>query len=184
MRIIVAILFASLALPRLAYGLTIRDIGDLFAQACISSVAEPAAVKSWVLANHLSAITNPNGLREFAGSTGVAWQLITSDNVYVIAVRQPNSGCAVFAERADPSVSARQFNAITAALPKELGTAKVLATKTAQGQQGLRTMRVAAGMDDSDKVIKSMMMIITEERFGGPYQATMQISNLHPPGGS
>ncbi|WP_428377232.1 NMCC_0638 family (lipo)protein [Lichenicoccus sp.] len=108
------------------------------------------------------------------------------DNRYVVAIRKPPgplsrpsfppSGCAVYAERADPAASAREFSVIVAGLPAPLGKGHVLGDQTKAGPYGIRTLRLGDGRDD--KTIRSMMMAITDEQAGGTYQVTMQLNRL------
>ena len=147
-----------------------RDIGDLFGQACIANRADPEAVANWARSRHLEVLTNPRGLQVFAGAaTGTAWQLPLPSNAYVLALRGPARQCAVYAARADPTTSIREFQDSIAMLPIQLGHAVPFQDRSITGPYGKRTMKVFLGLDPANR-LASTMMVMVDQNPGGTFR--------------
>jgi hypothetical protein len=158
------------------------DFKKLFVEACMDNLGHPEKVRAWAEEHHLTKVENPEGVKAYAGEGdgGAAWSTLMGSGLYVLALRGPIGTCAVFAEKADTaeaeSFVTRLMDRLTAA-GTPVAKLKDDTSSTAFGRRHGLVYMVGGLGSPSLRVVS----VITNERPGGAYQATLQITLLKRP---
>jgi len=151
---------------------------QLFSKVCLPDTRPPAwmRVAVWVLQQHLPEITNPKARKVYVGEgpNGKAWWLRGKDTETVLALRSEGM-CAVYAGSADPVALDNYFDGIMKDLSKKGPVTTPLPDRYTPSAYGMR-VRKARVFTSPDKHTDIFFLLITDERPGGPYQGTLQVS--------
>jgi hypothetical protein len=154
---------------------TANGLLDLFSQACMKNLGKPDGVRAWAADHHLTSIGKPDALQVYGGGDGGAvWAVATPAEPFVLALRASTQACAVFADKADPQTIEIYVGDLMQAL-KQTGRPVALLkndqTPTSFGNRHGLVYAVGGGSWPTLQVYT----VITNERPGGPYQATVQV---------
>ena len=156
----------------------------LFMDACIPASGYPAPVFAWARAQNLERFTDEAALDAFVGpgGKGAAWQVPLPTGHFALAVRGTTQACAVFAEKADPSLVETDFDKI-------LGNIRSLGTEVRKDQDTMEPTPLGqahalvyhiAGAGEQGGLELTML---TSQKPGGAFQASLQMLALpHAPG--
>lgn len=153
-----------------------NDLLDLFSQVCMKNLGKPEGVQAWAADRHLTSVENPEALKIYAGGEGGAvWAVRTPAGQFVLAIRTPSHACAVFADKADPQVVEGYVGQLMQALKQTGRPVAVLKDDQSQTSVGNRHALLYAVGGGSGPTLE-LFTVITDERPGGPYQATVQVA--------
>lgn len=150
----------------------------LFSEACLSHLPKLNAVKDWAAAKGLHAIKPSFANRVYLGDgdDGIGWFVHGKTVNAVLSIRSRTGGCGVYLDHADPDAFAKWYDIILNSLAIPQGE-KVIKTpepdKVTTGDFGKRTGKVRLIYKNGYAL---MLVMITDEKFGGAYQDTMQIT--------
>ena len=154
-----------------------NDIVNLFSEVCLHNLDHLNEVRDWAASKKLPKITNAEGRKIFVGEgdDGTGWFLLGKSTTIVLSIRSKTGACAVFGEHADSVAFANWYDTILKNLAAPIGS-KAINTpepdKVTAGQFGLRTGKVRTIFKDGRLFL---FILITNEKSGGAYQASMQI---------
>jgi hypothetical protein len=153
-----------------------NDLLDLFSQVCMKNLGKPEGVQAWAADHHLVSVENPEALKIYAGGEGGAvWAVHMPTGQFVLAIRAPSHACSVFADKADPQVVEGYIDQLMRALKQTGRPVEVLKDDRRPTSVGSRHARVYA-VGGSSGATLMLYAVITDERPGGPYQATVQVA--------
>jgi hypothetical protein len=152
-----------------------NELLDLFSEVCMKTLGKPEGVQAWAADHHVMSVETPEALKIYAGGEGgAAWAVRTSTGQFVLAIRAQTHACAVFADKADPQVVEGYIEQLMQALRQTGRPVQVLKDDRSPTSVGLRHARVYAVGGSSGPAVE-VFAVITDERPGGPYQATVQV---------
>jgi hypothetical protein len=152
-----------------------NDLLDLFSQVCMKNLGKPEGVQAWAADHHLMSVENPEAIKIYAGGEGGAvWAVRTPTGQFVLSIRAPSHACSVFADKADPQVVEGYIDQLMQALKQTGRPVEVLKDDRSPTSVGSRHARVYAVGGGSGPALE-VFAVITDERPGGPYQATVQV---------
>ena len=157
-------------------------VAHLFMQICrADNLANPERIRAWAADHHLPEINNPKGRAVFvgAGPDGIAWHIHDENTELVLAIRSKTGGCAVYAEPLDPTALGQIYGMLIAGYAKEFSVTTPLPDKMQQGPYGISTGKVRLVEVPGSKS-QLLLTLITNEKPGGPYQGSLQITLTHP----
>jgi hypothetical protein len=146
-----------------------------FSSACLPNAGNPAGVRAWAKAHHLTEFHDAESLTVFEGigGLGAAWAMPTPEGKFAIAVRGRTLDCAVFAETANiAEVEALFKRIVDAASGPNLKAVATTDTRTPSPlgeEHDLIYHLVAPGASQGPEYF-----VITLERPGGPFQAVVE----------
>jgi hypothetical protein len=156
-----------------------NDLMALFTQACTTNLGRPEGVRSWAADHHLASVQNPQAIAVYGGEGGTAWSVRLPSGVFVLALRATQT-CAVFGDKLDSGAVEKAVQQVVGQLKAAGNPVTILKEDNAQTDFGRRHGIVYAVGNDRPKLL--MLSVITNERPGGAYQATVQIvANSGPP---
>lgn len=147
-----------------------------FEAVCLEGNGSQEFIKKWVDKEHFKAVNGLDARKLYAGTTeaGRAWFKQTDTAILIVAIRGAANACAVFSDKA-PQSEVMEY--IEKNLPQKFAErwpATVRIKDDARvGEFGVRRGRVIA-LGTSTQPVSVMITVITNERPGGPYQATIQ----------
>ncbi len=149
------------------------DLYTLFSDACVANMATPDGVKTWADQHRFEAIKGAAALRAFAGGEeGAVWEAKMPSGPFALALRA-SGACAVYGDKLSPAVVEEQFGGFVDALKRTGRTVDVVKDDKAPGDYGQQhdLVYIARGSPSTLTVA-----LIVNEKPGGLYQATLQIS--------
>jgi hypothetical protein len=174
----------SMLWPVFAYAEDPRanSLVEIFTQACLRNVGNPDAVYAWASEKKLSPITNPEGQKVFIGdgNGGAAWNFRIANINAVLSIRSQAQTCAIYGEAADVSELHRWFDVIVGVSIGVGVKATTLKDDDQVGEFGHRIGKVILLKPFEKPPTERILALITNERPGGAYQVTMQITGLQP----
>lgn len=164
------------ATPVLAADPAAEFLLRLFNNACLPNIAHTERVRAWAADHHLSEVQNPAALSIYvgAGDGGGLWAVPSSAGTFALSVRTETKACAVWAGAADPNEVSAGVKTMMDQLKRSGDSVSVIRDSTADMEfgrrHGLMYLVTAAGAPNS-----VALTMITNERPGGAYQATLQV---------
>ena len=150
----------------------------LFLQVCqVSNLANPDRIRAWAAEHHLPQVKDPNGLAVFVGKgpDGVAWWIHQENTELVLAIRSQTGGCAVYAEPLDPAALGEIYDMLITGYAKKFAVVTPVPDKIQSGPYGTRVGKVRL-IEEPNNNSQLLFTLITNERQGGPYQGTLQVT--------
>jgi hypothetical protein len=149
------------------------DLYALFSDACVANMATPDGVKTWAEQHRFEAIGGAAALRAFAGGEeGTVWEAKMPSGPFALALRT-SGACAVYGDKLSPAVVEEQFGGFVDALRRSGRTVDVVKDDKAPGDHGQQHDLVYIARGSPSTLTVAM---IANEKPGGLYQATLQIS--------
>ena len=149
------------------------DLYTLFADACVANMATPDGVKTWADQHRFEAIKGAAALQAFAGGEeGAVWEAKMPSGPFALALRA-SGACAVYGDKLSAAVVEAQFGGLVDALKRSGRTVEVVKDDKAPGDHGLEHNLVYIARGSPSTLTVAM---IANEKPGGLYQATLQIS--------
>ncbi len=152
-------------------------VTKLFASACVSNMGAPDGVRAWARDHNMRRIDARTALEVFVGpgDKGEAWGLVTAFGRFALSIRGQTEGCAAWAPVADPG----EVRANLQALVEEAKTSGIVAkvekdTTEATPWGAARTL--AYSLTPPGKPSGFEFTVVTLERPGGAFQATLQVA--------
>ncbi|RDS86348.1 hypothetical protein DWU99_03575 [Dyella psychrodurans] len=145
------------------------------------NLTNPERIRAWATGHHLPEVNNPKGRAVFVGDgpDGVAWHIHDENTELVLAIRSKTGGCAVYAEPLDPAALGQIYSMLIAGYAQKFSVTTPLPDKVQQGPFGTRIGKVRLIEVPASKS-HLLLTLITNEKSGGPYQGTLQITLTHP----
>jgi hypothetical protein len=149
------------------------DLYALFADACVANMATPDGVKTWADQHRFEAIKGPAALQAFAGGEeGAVWEAKMPSGPFALALRA-SGACAVYGDKLSPAVVEQQFGGFVDALKRSGRTVDVVKDDTGPSDHGRQHNLIYIARGSPSTLTVAM---IANEKPGGLYQATLQIS--------
>ena len=154
----------------------------LFTDVCVPNMGRPDKVRAWANEKRLQAVTNPAALHVFVGQgdKGGAWAVPAQAGNFALAIRGTTEGCAVWAQAAHVGEVANNFKKIMEGVKRpglKVSVASDQTNPTAFGQ--VRALVYSVFPDNGRRGFGFTML--TAERAGGPYQASLQVAAASAP---
>jgi hypothetical protein len=156
-------------------------LAKLFTTVCIPNLGQPTRVREWAQERHLGEIQNPVALSVFVGSgdKGTAWAIPVAEGSFVLSIRGTTQACAVWARAANPGDVLALFRQIIEGVRRpgiEVTVDMDTVTPSPAGEAHALVYNVTApGAPTSFE-----LTLLTAERTGGPFQASMQAAKAGP----
>jgi hypothetical protein len=146
----------------------------LFRTVCLPSLGQTIKVREWAQERHLQEIQNPTALNVFVGSgdKGGAWAVPAAEGSFALSIRGATQACAVWARAADPGEVQVLFKQTIEGFKQpgiEVTTYQDIVTPSPSGEAHALVYNVTAPTP-----ISLVFTLLTAERTGGPFQASMQ----------
>ena len=170
------ILSAVLATPVLAAdrAQSAKELFQLFSDACIANRAAPDDVKAWADDHHLEAVQSSGALQTFAGGDdGAVWEARMPSSAFALALRASGGACAVYGDKLDPAVVENLVRGFADELQGAGRQIVVVKDDKSPADHGAQRSLVYLADGPSGKLTLAM---IVNEKPGGAYQATIQLS--------
>jgi hypothetical protein len=151
-----------------------NDLMALFTQACTTNLGRPEGVKAWAADHQLASIQDPQAIAVYGGEGGSVWSVRAPSGVLALALRGASQACAVFGDKLDSGLVEKSVRQIVDQMKAAGAPVTILKDDNAQTDFGRRHGIVYAIGDNRPKLL--MLNVITNERPGGAYQATVQIA--------
>jgi hypothetical protein len=153
-----------------------NDLQDLFSQACLKNLFHPERVRSWATDHHLTSVQSAEAVAVYAGAGegGAVWSAPMPSGLFVLALRAQTQACAVFADKADPGAVEAYVGQLMDA-QKRTGSAVTVVKEDQTPTPFGRRHAILYMVGGSGSPTMSLFVVITNERPGGPYQATVQV---------
>jgi hypothetical protein len=153
----------------------------LFTTVCIPNLGQPTKVREWAQEHHLQEIQNPVALDIFVGSgdKGGAWALPSAEGSFALSIRGTTQACAVWARAVSPGEVLVLFKQIIEGVKRpgiEITIDQDRVTATPSGEAHALVYNVTA----PDAPTSFEFTLLTAERTGGPFQASMQAAKAGP----
>jgi len=151
----------------------------LFNNACMPNIAHADRVRAWAADHHLSAVQNPAAISIYVGpgDGGGLWAVPSPAGTFALSVRTETKACAVWAGAADPDEVSARVKTMMDELKRSGNTVSVVRDSTTDMEFGRRHGLIylvsSAGAPNS-----VALTMITNERPGGAYQATLQVGTV------
>jgi len=154
----------------------------LFVTVCVPNLGQPTKVREWAKARHLGEVQNPSALSIFvgAGDKGAAWAIPAAEGNFALSIRGTTQACAVWAQAADAGELLIAFKQIIDGVKRpgiEITVDKDVVTSSPVGEAHAFVYNVTA-----PNAPTSFDFLLTVERTGGPFQASLQAAkaSAHP----
>ncbi len=144
-----------------------------FESVCLDSNGSLDFITQWVGKNQLQEVNGPDARKVYAGSNGHAWWMQVESSYVIVAIRAVTNTCAVFSNKAEPTEIQEYIDGLPRRFSKKWPNATNLKDDKQQGTLGMRRGRAIA-LGTPEKPVVVLITAITNEREGGPYQATLQ----------
>ena len=153
----------------------------VFMDACVPHIGDSTGVRQWAAQHQLGQIKDPSALALFAGAgdQGAAWAIPAAEGSFALSLRGLTGGCAVWARTADPAAVLVDFKKIVDGVKRpgiELSVDEDKVTQTQYGRAHALVYNVTAR--DAPRSIE--FTLLTVERPGGPFQASIQVAAAGP----
>jgi hypothetical protein len=149
------------------------DLYGLFSDACVANMATPDGVKTWAERHRFEAVKGAAALQAFAGGEeGAVWEAKTPSGPLALALRA-SGACAVYGDKLSPAVVEAQFGGFVEALKRSGRTVEVVKDDMAASDHGQQHSLIYIARGSPSTLTVAM---IANEKPGGLYQATLQIS--------
>jgi hypothetical protein len=156
-------------------------LANLFITACIPNIGQPAKVREWAQRHQLAEIQNPVALGIFVGpgDKGAAWAVPAAEGSFALSIRGTTQACAVWARRADPGEASALFQKLIEGVKRpgiEITVDKDTVSPSPVGDAHALVYNVTA----PNAPTSFEFTLLTAERTGGAFQATMQAAQAGP----
>jgi len=154
----------------------------LFIDVCIPNMGNPDKVREWANEKHLEPVTNPTALGLFVGTgdKGGAWVVPARVGNFALAIRGQTEGCAVWARTAHPGEVEANFARIIEGVKRPGLKINVERDTTSPSPVGrARALVYSIFADNARKGF--MFTMLTAERPGGAFQASLQVARSSLP---
>jgi hypothetical protein len=176
--ILAFVLFAVFPLPVLADEASGNFLLRLFDQVCVPNIGRPEKIRAWAAARHLETVSAPAALAIFVGdgTKGAAWAVPSSIGSFALSIRGTTQACAVWASRADTKEVEAGFIRLMEGVRRpglDVNIESDTTSATASGQARALLYTVWPTSPTSQPW-GFTFMLVTAERPGGPFQASIQ----------
>ena len=154
----------------------------LFLEVCVPNMGRPDKVRAWANERRLGPVTNPASVSVFVGpgDKGGAWALPAGVGNFAVAIRGQTEACTVWAQSASPGDVEINFKKLMEGVNRPGLKMKVERDATAPTPVGqARPLVYSLFANDARQGFAFTML--TAERSGGPFQATLQVSKATMP---
>lgn len=151
-----------------------NDLFQLFGQACTTNLGHPDGVRAWASSHQLTSVTDPRAIAAYAGDGGSVWSVRLASGLFALAIRGAGQSCAVFGDKLDPGIVEKSVQQLADQMKGGGLSVAILKNDQTQTDFG-RRHGVVYALANGDPAKLIIMSVITNERPGGAYQATIQI---------
>ena len=153
----------------------------LFIAACVPNMGQPTNVREWAQGHQLAEIQNPVALAMFVGpgDKGAAWAIPAAQGSFALSIRGTTQACAVWARAADPAETLALFQKLIDGVKRpgiEIAVDKDSVSSTPVGDAHALAYNVTA----PNAPTSFEFTLVTGERPGGAFQASMQVAKAGP----
>jgi len=152
----------------------------LYSKVCVPNVGQDEKIRGWAREKKLAEVTAPAARDIFvgAGDGGVAWAVPMSFGSFALSIRGDTHACATFARAVDPAMVESYFRKILEGVSRPGLVVKVVKDSSETGPNG--TIRALIYSVSTEKNVKrgNLYTMVTNERTGGPFQATLQAAKF------
>jgi hypothetical protein len=127
-------------------------------------------------------VTEPQALRVFVGDgdKGAAWAVPAQAGNFALAIRGMTEGCTVWAQRADPKEVEANFKTIVEGVKRPGLNVKIESDTTSPSPVGQARALVYSMFANGTRT-GFVFTMLTAERAGGPFQASLQVAPSRSP---
>ncbi len=149
----------------------------LFVAACIPNMGQPDAVRAWAAQKQLGRIQDAAPLAVFVGpgNKGDAWAVPTKWGKFALSIRGGTEACAVYAQTASPTLAEGDFKKVIEGVERPGIGVRIDRDSSTQTPFGLARV-LAYNIRAPGALTGFEFTLLTVERPGGPFQATMQVA--------
>jgi hypothetical protein len=156
-------------------------LAKLFITVCVPNLGQPMKVRDWAEQRRLQQIQDPVALGIFVGpgDQGAAWAIPAAEGSFVLSIRGTTQACAVWARAADPSEVIKSFRTIIDGVRRpgiEVTVDQDIVSATPIGEAHSLVYNVTA----PNAPTSFEFTLLTAERPGGAFQASMQAAKAGP----
>ena len=144
----------------------------LFTEVCTRNLGHPEGVTAWARDHHLAVIVDPQATAIY-GEGGSSWNVGLPSGSFVLALRSSTHACAVFGDKLDAGAVETAVQKMVDELKAAGSQVSVLKDDQAQTNLGRRHGVVYSIGNGRSRSL--LLNVITNERAGGAYQATIQV---------
>jgi hypothetical protein len=150
---------------------------ETFKDVCLDGNGQLDSIRDWAERHHMKEVNGVDARKVYTGSPedGHAWWMKVDGTFLVIASRVPSSACAVFTSAADPAQVQDYIHQLPSAFSGKWSNVVAIPDKDETGPFGHRRGR-AVLFSTSNGASTLLVTSISNQRPGGPYQATLQAS--------
>jgi hypothetical protein len=155
-------------------------ITKLYIDVCVPNMGKPDQVRAWAADKHLPPITAETALAVFVGpgAQGGAWFVPSDAGSFVVSIRGTTAACAVWARTADPNEVESTFTKLIQSVARPGIDTTKMEDKTVDSSFGrARSLIYSIKMPDSPQSF--IFTMLTVERPGGAFQASLQLAKAH-----
>jgi hypothetical protein len=148
-----------------------------FEEVCLTDNGNLHDIRDWAERHHMKEVNGADARQVYTGSSegGHAWWMQVNGTFFVIASRVPSSACAVFTSAADPAQLLHYIHQLPRTLSGKWPNVVAMPDKDESGPFGHRRGRaILFSTPNGDRTL--LITSIFNDRPGGPYQATLQVS--------
>lgn len=148
-----------------------------FEEVCLTGNGKLDNIRDWAERHHMKEVNGADARKVYTGSSegGHAWWMQEDGTFFVIASRVPSSACAVFTSAADPAQVLDYVQQLPKTLSGKWPNVVAIPDKDESGPFGHRRGRaILFSTPNGDRTL--LITSIFNDRPGGPYQATLQVS--------
>ena len=167
--------FIAAASPAFAADPAANFLANLFINACLPNLGQPAKVQQWAEGHHLGKIENAGALGVFVGpgGKGAAWAVPAAEGKFVLSIRGTTQACAVWAQAANPVDVKNDFQKIIEGVKRPGINASIDKDTVAPRPVGeVRALVYNVAVPNAPASLE--FTLLTAERSGGAFQASMQ----------
>lgn len=179
-----ALLAASMLVigqPASAADASVGFLTKLFIEVCVPNLGQPARIRAWAEEHHLTAVSNPTALDVFVGDgdKGAAWAVPASSGSFALSIRGTTEACAVWARAADPGEVQSNFIQVMEGIKRPGIVVSVDQDQKSQTPSG-EAHSLVYNVTAPGAVHSFVFTLLTAERSGGAFQASMQAAEAGP----
>jgi hypothetical protein len=153
----------------------------LFITSCVPNLGQPVKVREWAQEHQLAEIQNPVALGVFVGpgDKGAAWTVPSAQGNFALSIRGTTQACAVWARAADPAQTLALFQKLIEGVKRPGIEITVDMDKVSPSPVG-DAHALVYNMTAPNAPASFEFTLLTAERAGGAFQASMQAAKAGP----
>jgi hypothetical protein len=153
----------------------------LFITVCVPNLGQPAKVREWAQGHQLAEIQDLAALGLFVGpgDKGAAWAVPSAQGSFALSIRGKTQACAVWARVADPGETLALFQKLIEGVKRPGIEITIIKDDISPSPVG-DAHALAYNVKAPNAPTSFVFTLLTAERTGGAFQASMQAAQAGP----